>query len=129
MLKEQGYGTIELLTFHTDPVISFKCEGRTLVLVFCSSDPSYVRFIFPNIWVLDSENETIKASLIASEINYSRKCIKVYLSEGKDRIKEVWASIDFLIQSIDSIDETILNRYIGLLMHRTQDFAERMGAR
>ena len=103
-----------------DGWISFKFEGRTYEFCPDKDDPSYFRLMYSSFWEIESEEERVRAAIVACEVTAAVKLAKVWLADGN-----VHASLDFRADSIESYRPFFV-RGLGAVRCAVDKFCEKM---
>jgi hypothetical protein len=117
-LKDEGYkGEVD-----EDGDISFKYEGGAYWIFVDAEDEKYYCVAFPCFWKLETEEEKMKALLVANSVNGQYKCGKVFLvGENED----VTAQIDLFLTDINDF-KIFFRRTLGILQEMVKDFVDEM---
>jgi hypothetical protein len=103
-----------------DGWISFKFEGENFSIRPNEGDPSYFCIAYFCFWEIESEEERVRAAIVACEVTATVKLAKVWLAGGN-----VHASLEFRADSIESYRPFFV-RGLGVIRCAVDKFCETM---
>ena len=104
--------------------IILKKEGLSIVVYFHANDPAFVRFILPNFFSLETEDEKINMYLAAEHVGRRCKLAKIQGNTAEDP-DDCWALVEFL-HGNDELNPDLAERYIGMLLGGANEFRSKM---
>ncbi|MFD1949744.1 hypothetical protein ACFSGX_03045 [Sphingomonas arantia] len=121
LLEQEGYRGVEL---DEDGDVRFKAEGRSLLMIFNTRDPGYLRLALPNFWPIDDDAERTHAYRIGNGITRDNKCVSVFVTPNEN----VWATAEWLTTGPEAIDGAMLVRLTEMLLAAAGEFHREMQA-
>ena len=117
-LAAEGYRP----TVDDDGDVLFTYEGGTYLLYAIEDDPGYVRLLYPNFWVIESEAERALALVAASRASRVCKGAKVFV---RDDGANVCVAYEAFLDDIEGV-RPVFSRILSATRHAARTFAEAM---
>lgn len=89
---------------------AFKHQGKIYSIENEAKDEMFLRFVLPNFYHIDDEEEEIKALRIINRISHERKAIKLSFDSEKD----MWATVELFIDKNTDLPP-IINRSLDII--------------
>lgn len=102
--------------------IEFKVTGMLHYFDFDPNDPAYVRLLLPYFWRIDNAAELEAAYAAASQTSERCKGVKVFV----EREDSVWASVEFLVESLAPLQSAVLERRLAMIEAGTSEFRRKV---
>jgi hypothetical protein len=94
-------------------IISFNMGDYRLLLILSNSDELFVRFIIPNFWSIDSDNELIRVLVAVNRASDICKATKFYINNDQNNVT---ASVEFLFDHSRD-NPAHITRYIDMCIN------------
>lgn len=122
---EEGYNPKEPKADEdNDFSIILKKEGLSIVVYFHANDPAFVRFIVPNFFSLETDDEKINMYLAAEHVGRRCKLAKIQ-GNSAENPDNCWAIVE-LLDGNDKLDPALVGRYMGMLIGGVSEFGSKM---
>ena len=116
-LKSEGFRIVAEKESH----LIFKCQGKTYAIENDLKDEAFLRFVLPNFYHIDGEEEEVKALKIINRILHEKKAIKLSFDSDKD----MWGTVELFLDKNTSLPP-IIDRCLDLIGDFSSRFAYEM---
>ncbi len=116
-------------TLDDDGDVLFRFEGGTYLIYAIEDDPGYLRVLYPNFWVIESEAERASAFHAASHATRVCKGAKVFVREDGGN---VCIAYECFFGDMDALTEDIpalFSRILSAMRHAAGTFSSTMTGR
>lgn len=116
-LKTEGFRIMAEKENHC----AFKYQGKIYFIENEAKDEMFLRFVLPNFYHIDDEEEEVKALRIINRISREKKAIK--LSFGSE--KDMWATVELFIDKNTDLPP-IIDRSLDIISNFSFQFVQEL---